>query len=87
MFWRYVALKLAYDTCGRLTSGDTLEDKIRQRMDRAERKAKSVDARNENGKIIATGSWIRARHSGLGRSNNSGGTTIGGEIVFGEGDV
>src|SRR5690606_25832493 len=61
MFWRYVALKLAFDTCGRLTSGDTLEEKIRLRMEKALRQAKSVDARNENNKVIQPGSWLRAR--------------------------
>lgn len=90
MFWRYVALKLAYDTCGRLTSGDTLEQKIEARMERALRQAKNVDARNENNKVIAPGSWITARRGGGpfgSHSNNHGGTLVGGEITPGEGDV
>ncbi len=87
MFWRYVALKLAYDTCGRLTSGDTLEDKLEKRMEKALRQAKNVDARNENNKVIAPGSWLRARHSGWGTGHYDGGTLVGGEITLGEGDV
>ncbi|MBL0935513.1 MAG: hypothetical protein IBJ07_12285 [Rhizobiaceae bacterium] len=86
MFWRYVALKLAYDTCGRLTSGDSLEDKLEKRMDKALRLAKNVDARNENNKVLAPGSWLRARH-GWGSGCHSGGSLVGGEIVLGEGDV
>lgn len=86
MFWRFVALKLAFDTCGRLTSGDTLEQKLEKRLDKALRQAKSVDARNENNKVLAPGSWLRARHgfNGCGSSNTY---TVGGEITFEEGDV
>lgn len=88
MFWRYVALKLAFDTCGKLTSGDTMEDKLRQRMEKALRQAKNVDARNENNKVIQPGSWLRARRgAGVGGSHDSGGTLVGGQITFGEGDV
>lgn len=89
MFWRYVALKLAFDTCGRLTSGDTLEDKLRVRMEKALLKAKNVDARNENNKVIQPGSWLRARRGAgvAGGSGGSGGTQVGGQITFGEGDV
>lgn len=88
MFWRYVALKLAFDTCGRLTSGDTLEEKLRLRMEKALRQAKGVDARNENNKIIQPGSWLRARRgAGVGGSRDNGGTLVGGQITFGEGDV
>ncbi|MFN7089982.1 MAG: hypothetical protein ACK4P4_05470 [Allorhizobium sp.] len=87
MFWRYVALKLAFDTCGRLTSGDTLEEKIEARMMRALRQAKNVDARNENNKVLAPGSWLRSRNgTGMGRSG-CGGYSIGGEITLEEGDV
>ena len=88
MFWRYVALKLAFDTCGRLTAGDTLEEKLRLRMEKALRQAKSVDARNENNKVIQPGSWLRARRGGgVGGSCRNGGTLVGGEITFGEGEV
>ena len=90
MFWRYVALKLAFDACGKLTSGTTLEQKIEAKLDKAFRLAKSVDARNENNKRIATGSWARSRRGGYdtGYSDgNSGGTLVGGEITPGEGDV
>ncbi|MDM9629541.1 hypothetical protein QTL95_27020 [Rhizobium sp. S152] len=88
MFWKFVALKLACDTCGRLTSGDTLEQKLEKRVEKALRQAKSVDARNENNKVLPPGSWIRARHGGIGRLGNShGGTLVGGQITFEEGDV
>ncbi|CAI2936246.1 hypothetical protein [Aminobacter niigataensis] len=88
MFWRYVALKLAFDTCGKLTSGDTLEEKLRVRMEKALLKAKGVDARNENNKVIQPGSWLRARRgAGVGGFRDNGGTLVGGEITFGEGDV
>lgn len=87
MFWRYVALLLAYDTCGKLTSGDTLEEKIRRRLEIARNKAKSIDARNENNKVLGTGSWLASRYgAGTGRGRN-GGTLVGGEITFSEGDV
>lgn len=87
MFGRYVALLLAYDTCGKLTSGDTLEEKLRRRLEIARNKAKSIDARNENNKVLATGSWLSARHgTGVGRGRQ-GGTLVGGEITFSEGDV
>jgi len=88
MFWRYVAAKLAYDTCGRLTSGDTLEDKLEKRTDKALRQAKSVDARNENNKVLNPGSWLMSRYGGYGPcGRNDGGTLVGGEITFQEGDV
>jgi hypothetical protein len=88
MFWRYVAAKLAYDTCGRLTSGDTLEDKLEKRTDKALRQAKSVDARNENNKVLNPGSWLMSRYGGYGPcGSNDGGTLVGGEITFQEGDV
>lgn len=87
MFWRYVALLLAYDTCGKLTSGDTLEEKIRRRLEIARNKAKSVDARNENNKVLGAGSWIASRYgTGTGRGR-MGGALVGGEITFSEGDV
>lgn len=86
MFWRYVALKLAFETCGRLTGGTGLRDRLGKQVEKALRKAKSVDARNENNKQLGPGSWLRARggwgHGGCGIS-----TTVGGEITFGEGDV
>ncbi|MQW45577.1 hypothetical protein GHK68_25790 [Sinorhizobium meliloti] len=88
MFWRYVAAKLAYDTCGRLTSGDTLEDKLEKRTEKALRQAKSVDARNENNKVLNPGSWLLSRYGGYGPcGSNDGGTLVGGEITFQEGDV
>ena len=87
MFGRYVALLLAYDTCGKLTSGDTLEEKLRRRLEIARNKAKSIDARNENNKVLGTGSWLSARFgAGVGRGRQ-GGTLVGGEITFSEGDV
>lgn len=87
MFWRYVALKLAFETCGRLTGGTGLRDRLEKQVDRALRKAKSVDARNENNKQLGPGSWLRAR-GGFGVGGCGGIiTTIGGEITFEEGDV
>ena len=57
-------------------------------MEKALRQAKSVDARNENNKVIQPGSWLRARRGGgVGGSCQSGGTLVGGEITFGEGEV
>jgi len=88
MFWRYVALKLAFDTCGKLTSGDTLEEKLRQRMERALVQAKNIDARNENNKRIEPGSWLRARRGGgTGQRRDGGPTLVGGQISFGAGEV
>lgn len=87
MFWRYVALFLAYETCEKLTNGSTKQEDLEKRLERALRKARSVDARNENNKLLPTGSWLRARRGGgVGRSD-SGGTLVGGQITLGEGDV
>lgn len=87
MFWRYVAMKLAYETCDRITNGATTQDRLEVRLQKALRKAKSVDARNENNKVTHPGSWLRARVSGAGIGEVDGGTLVGGEITFGEGDV
>lgn len=87
MFWRYVALKLAYETCEALTNGSTKQEDLEARMKKALAKAKSVDARNENNKRLPAGSWIRSR-GGWGNLGNGGiATTLGGEIVPEEGDV
>lgn len=87
MFSRYVAVKLAYETCGKLTGSATLKEALEKRKDKALRQAKSVDARNEPNKRVGPGSWLRARHGGYGRSTGLGNTIVGGEIVFEEGDV
>lgn len=88
MFWRYVAMSLAYETCDKLTNGVTKQADLEKRLDKALRKARSVDARNENNKRLATGSWMRARRGyGAGGSDFSIGVTVGGEITLGEGDV
>lgn len=87
MFWRYVAVKLAYDTCERITNGATAQDRLEARLQKSLRKAKSVDARNENNKVIYPGSWLRSRTSGAGIGDNRGGTLVGGQISFEEGDV
>lgn len=88
MFWRYVAVFLAYETCHKLTNGKTDRDKLETRMEKALRKARSVDARNENGKRPNAGSWLRARHGGgVAGSGDNGGALVGGEISLGEGDV
>ncbi|MDR6818504.1 hypothetical protein J2X76_003681 [Neorhizobium sp. 2083] len=87
LFWRYVALKLAYETCGKLTGGASLRDDLEKRKEKALRQAKSVDARNENNKIDRPGSWLRARRGFYGYGNRLGNTIVGGEIVPDEGDV
>lgn len=85
-FWRYVAMKLAFETCGKLTGGQTDKEMLEKRLVKALRKAKSVDARNEPNKKVPTGSWLRARRGGYGGSG-LGNTIVGGEITFGEGDI
>lgn len=86
MFWRYVAMLLAYETCDKLTNGATKQADLEKRLTKALRDAKSVDARNEN-RPMRPGSWIRSRR-GYGTGNGSSiGTTVGGEIQLGEGDV
>lgn len=89
LFWRFVALKLAYETCGKLTSGSSQGEKLEKRVDKALRKAKNIDARNENNKVEYPGSWLRARRGGYGGWGNchGGGTLVGGGIVPEEGDV
>jgi hypothetical protein len=87
MFWRYVAMKLAYETCEKLTSGATKQEDLEKRLKKALRQAKSVDARNENNKVEQVGSWMRARRGGYGRSSGLGNTIVGGEVQFEEGDV
>lgn len=87
MFWRYVALKLAYETCEALTNGSTKQQDLENRMKKALRQAKSVDARNENNKRLAPGSWMRSRDGWGGLGNGGIATTLGGEIVPEEGDV
>lgn len=86
MFWRFVAWKLAFETCERLTQGATQRDKLEKDVKTALRKAKSVDARNQQGGVIDRGSWLRGM-----RSNDLGNSPIisigAGEIVLSEGDV
>lgn len=87
MFWRYVALKLAYETCEALTNGSTKQQDLEKRKEKALRQAKSVDARNENNKRLAPGSWIRSRGGWGGGCHGGIATTLGGETVPEEGDV
>lgn len=87
MFWRYVAVKLAAETCEKLTGSATLKESLDKAASVALRKAKSVDARNEPNKVIRAGSWIRSRRGGYGPNSGLGNTIVGGEIVFDEGDV
>lgn len=88
MFWRYVALLLAYEACEKLTNGATKQADLEKRLAKALTKAKSIDARNENNKTTGRGSWLRSRMGyGVGGSLDRGGTLVGGEITLGEGDV
>lgn len=90
MFWRYVAMKLAFETCDRITNGSTKQADLEKRLGKSLRQAKSVDARNENNKRIDTGSWMQARRGAtgmLGNSHSVGGGGGSGELDFGEGDV
>lgn len=86
MFWRMVAMKLAYETCEALTNGATKQQDLENRLKAAVRKAKNVDARNENNKQIGPGSWIRSR-GGWGSGHGCVHTTGTAEIVPEEGDV
>ncbi|MGN6773246.1 MAG: hypothetical protein ACTHJQ_25880 [Rhizobiaceae bacterium] len=86
MFWRYVAMLLAYETCDKLTNGATKQADLENRLKKALRDAKSVDARNEN-RPMSPGSWLRSRRGyGVGSGTNIG-VTVGGDIQLGEGDV
>lgn len=86
LFWRYVAMRLAFETCGKLTGGTTLGQLLEKKMEKALRKAKNIDARNENNKVERPGAWLRSRR-GYGSGNCHGGTLVGGSIVPEEGDV
>jgi hypothetical protein len=86
MFWRYVAMLLAYETCDKLTNGATKQADLENRLKKALRDAKSVDARNEN-RPMRPGSWLRSRRGYEAGNGSSIGTTVGGEITLGEGDV
>lgn len=87
MFWRYVAVLLAHDTCEKLTGSGSKSEKLSGALRVALRKAKSVDARNETGKRLDQGSWMRARRSGYSGSGMAVSGSVNGEIVLGEGDV
>lgn len=86
MFWRMVAMKLAYETCEALTNGATKQQDLEGRLKIAVRKAKNIDARNENNNQIGPGSWLRAR-GGWGSGHGCVQTTGTAEIVPEEGDV
>lgn len=86
MFWRMVAMKLAYETCEALTNGATKQEDLDRRLKVAVRKAKNIDARNEGNQQLGPGSWLRAR-GGWGTGHNSIHVTGGAEIVPEEGDV
>lgn len=87
MFWRFVAVKLAYETCERITQSTTSTDKLERKLQKALRKAKSVDARNQPGQRLPTGSWNRARNGGGLGGRGSIGTIAPGSITLNEGDV
>lgn len=86
MFWRYVAAKLAYETCGRLTQGTSLKAELSKVADKALRKAKSVDARQERNKPRNEGSWMRARHGGARHGDDTSISVIG-AIPLLDGDI
>ena len=85
-FWRFVAAKLAYETAERITQSTSSNNRLEKKMMKALRHARSVDARNEPGKEVPMGSWLRARNGGLGTGRDVS-TVAKGEIVLGEGDV
>lgn len=87
MFWRYVSMKLAYETCEALTNGSTKQEDLEKRLKKALRQAKNVDARNEPNKRLGAGSWLRSRQGWGGASNGNVYAVGGGEIVPEEGDV
>ncbi len=87
-FAHYVGALLAFETVERITQGQTSKRDLFNLAVRALRDAKSVDARQEQGKRIATGAWLRARRggmTGLQRQNNT--FTLGGRIVTQPGTV
>lgn len=86
MFWRMVAMKLAYETCEALTNGSTKQQDLEGRLKTAVRKAKNVDARNEGNQRLGPGSWLRAR-GGWGAGSDTIHVTGSAEIVPEEGDV
>jgi hypothetical protein len=89
MFFRYVAVKLAFEACLKLTGSTSLYEALMDRQKKALRQWKSVDARNEPNKRPLPGSWLRARVSGYGGYGGlcHGGTLVGSGIVAEEGDV
>lgn len=85
MFWRFVAWKLAYETCERLTQGATQRDKLEKNLKAALRQAKSVDARNQQGGKIARGSWLTGMNDT--RLGDTASIIASSDIVLSEGDV
>lgn len=85
MFWRYVAVLLAFETCERLTQSTTSVELLAKLLERTHRKAKNIDARNENNKVLRSGSWLRARGGTCGSSSST--TSVGGSISPLDGDV
>ena len=88
-FWRYVAAKLAHETCERVTQSTSSMEKLEKIKDKALKRARSVDARTKPVVKVSHGSWVRARQGGgIGIGGSSGVTqTLGGEITLTEGDV
>ena len=90
MFWRYVSWRLAYETVEKLTNSTTKMQQLEKPMERALSQARNIDARNEQNKMIASGSWMRSRHGGYGSwPRNEVETVSTGPIDYplGEGDV
>lgn len=64
MFWKYVAWRLAYETVEKLTNSTTKMQQLEKPMKEALSYARNIDARNEQNKVIASGSWMRSRRGG-----------------------
>jgi hypothetical protein len=78
-FTRFVALELADRVCMALTQNASLKEQIGDRRDKARKKAKNIDAMDENQpKFPPPGSWTQARWGrSAGRDRGSRGRLTG----------
>lgn len=84
-FARYVAALLAFESCEAIKNSTSDKQELEKDMESARRTARSIDAKNEQGKAFNTGSWARSRR-GYGLGTNT--SVVGGSaITFEEGDV